>query len=151
MSDGRGLKVEKLWNGERGRMTLLVVNDATTVGAVPIEDSYPRSIAGVLCFARSGGVVPAASAVDGMITRQLDSPAPGEVRELVYTSLSPATLNDPAARKVPSQQDRELLESGKGLLPQVIVAACEKKAEEKAPAITVRPAVTGLQEKAMVV
>ena len=47
MGDGQGLKVDKLWDGERGRMTLLVVNGAAAVGAVRVEDSYPRSIAGV--------------------------------------------------------------------------------------------------------
>jgi septum site-determining protein MinD len=133
MGDGRCLKVDKLWDSERGRMTLLVVNGDTAVEAVTVEDRYPPSIAGMLCFARAGGVAPAASATAGKITWRLAGLGPGEVRELVYTSLSPATLNDPAARKVPSKKDRELLESAKGLPPQLIISADRAEAEEKAP------------------
>jgi cell division ATPase MinD, archaeal len=129
MSDG--LKVDKLWDGERGRMTLLVVNGVEATEAVTVEDYYPQSISGVLCFARSGGVVPAATATDGKITWRLAGLGPGEVRELVYTSLSPATLNDPSARKVPSPKDRELLEASKGLQPQVFIASEGKVTEEK--------------------
>jgi septum site-determining protein MinD len=133
MGDDRGLKVDKLWDSERGRMTLLAVNGAATVEAVTVEDRYPRSIAGVLCFARSGGVAPTARAADGKITWWLASLGPGEIRELVYTSLSPATLNDPAARKVPSQKDRELLGSAKGLPPQVLIDAGNAETEEVVP------------------
>ncbi|HEY3274229.1 MAG TPA: cell division ATPase MinD [Methanocella sp.] len=132
MGDSRCLKVDKLWDSERGRMTLLVVNGDTVVEAVTVEDRYPSSIAGVLCFARAGGVTPAASAAAGKITWRLAGLRPGEVRELVYTSLSPVTLNDPAARKVPSKKDRELLESAKGLRPQLIITADRAEAEEKA-------------------
>jgi septum site-determining protein MinD len=151
MGDGQGLKVNKLWDGERGWMTLLVVNGAAAVGAVCVEDSYPRSIAGMLCFARSGGAAPAASAADGKITWQLAGLAPGEVRELVYTSLSPATLNDPAARKVPGTKDRELLESMKGLPPQVIITPLEKKPEGKAPAAVTPPTAPKPPEKSGIV
>jgi len=136
MGDGRCLKVDKLWDRERGRMTLLVVNGDRAVEAVTIEDRYPQSFTGVLCFARSGGVVPAASAADGKITWRLAGLGPGEVRELVYTSLSPATLNDPAARKVPSKKDRELLESAKDLRPQLIISADSTEAGEKVSAAT---------------
>jgi septum site-determining protein MinD len=134
MGDGRCLKVDKLWDSERGRMTLLVVNGDTAVEAVTVEDRYPLSIAGVLCFAREGGVTPAASATAGKITWRLAGLGPGEVRELVYTSLSPATLNDPAARKMPSKRDRELLESAKGLRPQLFISADRAETGEKAPA-----------------
>jgi septum site-determining protein MinD len=139
MGDDRCLKVDKLWDSERGRMTLLVVNGDTAVEAVTVEDRYPRSIAGVLCFARAGGVTPAASAAAGKITWRLAGLGPGEVRELVYTSLSPATLNDPAARKVPSRKDRELLESAKDLRPQLIISAGRAEAEESAPATPASP------------
>lgn len=140
MADGRGLKVDKLWDGERGRMTLLVVNGATPAGYVTVEDRYPRSIDGVLCFARQGGVAPAATAVDGRITWHLSSMAPGEVRELVYTSLSPATLNDPSAPRVPSRRDRELLEASKSLPPQVTIDSGRDDAGEKAPPAPEMPA-----------
>ena len=133
MDADRGPKVDKLWDGERGRMTLLLVNGSAAAGAVTVEDSYPRSLAGVLCFARSAGVTPAASAAGGKITWRLSGLAPGEVRELVYTSLSAATLNDPAAPKVPSPGDRELLEASKGLLPRVIVTPDPGPADGGAP------------------
>jgi septum site-determining protein MinD len=140
MGDNPGLKVDKQWDSERGRMTLLVVNGDRAVDAVNVEDHYPRSITGVLCFARSGGLVPAASAADGKITWRLAGLGPGEVRELVYTSLSHATLNDPAARKVPSQKDRELLEASKGLRPQVVIVADMADAKEDLPSPPKDPA-----------
>ena len=139
MGDSRCLKVDKLWDSERGRMTLLVVNGDTAVEAVAVEDRYSSSIAGVLCFARAGGVTPIASATAGKITWRLAGLRPGEVRELVYTSLSPATLNDPAARKVPSKKDRELLESGKDLRPQLIISDDRMTAEEVAPTAPASP------------
>ena len=41
MGDGQGLKVDKLWDGERGRMTLLVVNGAAAVGASASRTAIP--------------------------------------------------------------------------------------------------------------
>jgi septum site-determining protein MinD len=134
MGDDRGLRLGKHWDTERGRMTLLVSNGGAAVDAVTVEDSYPASIEGVLCFARSGVVAPAATAVAGKITWRLSHLKPGEVRELVYTSLSPATLNDPAARKVPSEQDRALLGASKDLPPRLIVAETVEPVEDTATA-----------------
>jgi septum site-determining protein MinD len=135
--------VDKLWDGELGRTTLLIVNGPAAKESVTIEDSYPQSIGGVLCFARSGGITPAATAAGGKITWHLASLAPGEVRELVYTSLSPAALNDPAARKVPSRKDLTLLETTKSLQPQVIIARDTAGAERKTETV---PATHALSE-----
>ncbi|HUL62144.1 MAG TPA: cell division ATPase MinD [Methanocella sp.] len=120
MGDDEGLKLSKRWDAERGRMTLLAHNGGGAVDAATVEDSYPASIEGVLCFARSGGMAPAATAAGGKITWHLRGLRPGDVRELAYTSLSPEALNDPAARKVPSERDRALLGALKDLPPRLV-------------------------------
>ena len=127
-SGDRGPTVAKLWDRDRGRMTLLVRNGETPIDAAIVEDSYPESIAGTLCFARAGGVAPTAGAARGKITWRLARLRPGEVRELVYTALSPAALNDPAAKKVPSDRDRALLEAAKDLPPRLTLASVDVNA-----------------------
>jgi len=141
MGDDQGLKLSKHWDGERGRMTLLARNDGGTVDAAIVEDDYPASIEGVLCFARSGGVAPAATAVAGKIVWRLSGLRPGDVRELVYTALSPATLSDPEARKVPSGHDRALLGASKDLPPRLIVP--EAAVPSGDVAVADRPAPAG--------
>ncbi len=124
MGDIQGPSISKHWDREKGRMTLLVRNGSASIDEATVEDSYPDTIAGVLCFARSGGITPTATASTGKITWKLSGLKPAEVRELVYTSLLPSVLNDPAARKLPSEKDRSLLEASKDVAPRLIIETC---------------------------
>ena len=54
MGDVQGPSISKHWDREKGRMTLLVRNGSASIDEATVEDSYPDTIAGVLCFARSG-------------------------------------------------------------------------------------------------
>jgi septum site-determining protein MinD len=139
MGDIQGPAVSKHWDKERGRMTLLVRNGSTEIGQVVIEDDYPEAIAGVLCFARSGSTVPDATASGGKITWKPGGMKPGELRELVYTALLPATINDPAARKQPVEKDRALLEASKDKFPRLIVGQDVTPPEEVLPKIVSSP------------
>ena len=121
MGDETCPTVVKRWDREKGWMTLLVRNGSSPSAGLAVEDSYPESLAGILCFARSGNVSPAATAAAGKINWQLAGLRPGEVRELIYTALAPAVLHDPAAPKRPSPQDHALLEAAKGLPARLLV------------------------------
>lgn len=108
-----GIEIRKHWDSINGRMTLLLRNGPEAVSCLTVEDTYPESITGILCFARSAGAIPTASAARGKITWRLTGLKPGEVRELVYTALSPEALRNPAVKKCPGDRDFALLESMK--------------------------------------
>jgi len=90
-------------------MSIIVRNGGAYTGQVIVEDIYPESISGVLCFARSGGCMPTASASGGKITWHIFGMKPGEIRELIYTSLPIQVLRNQEARKRPSDHDFALL------------------------------------------
>lgn len=116
-----GLEVRKHWDAAGGRMIIILRNGTSPVGRATVEDAYPEGLSGLLCFARSGGIAPTASAAGGKITWHVAGLRPGEVRELVYTSLTPQALRDPAANKRPSQQDSALLAGMSGSAPRLIL------------------------------
>jgi septum site-determining protein MinD len=133
MGDVQGPSISKHWDREKGRMTLLVRNGSASVDEATVEDSYPDTIAGVLCFARSGGIMPMATASAGKITWKLPGLKPAEVRELVYTSLLPSVLNDPVSKKLPSEKDRALLEASKDVAPGLIIETVARPPGETLP------------------
>jgi septum site-determining protein MinD len=130
MVDVQGLSISKHWDNEKGRMTLLARNGGASLEEATVEDSYPDTIAGMLCFAKSGGIVPTATASSGTITWKISGLKPDEVRELVYTALPPSVLNDPAARKLPTEKDRALLETSKDMPPRLILGASVQRPAE---------------------
>ena len=85
----------KSWDEKRGRMVILLKNGDMPLRDVTVEDAYPSTIAGVLCFAKVGGIAPMAMAADGRIAWKVANLRPGEVKELVYTALTRETLRDP--------------------------------------------------------
>lgn len=132
----------KYWDEKRGRMSLLLKNGERPLRDVTVEDEYSSSIAGILCFAKSGGIAPVASASNGKITWKVANLGPGEVKELIYTSLTPDALDGMAPRK-PVAADAALLASMASLSPTIsageaAVTVVEKPPtevpEEKAPA-----------------
>jgi septum site-determining protein MinD len=100
----------KYWDEKRGRMSLLLKNGERPLRDVTIEDAYPASITGILCFAKSGGIAPVASASDGKITWKVANMGPGEVKELIYTALTRDALDGMAPAK-PTAPDAALLSS----------------------------------------
>ncbi len=78
----------KHWDEKTGRMSLLLRNGERPLRGLVVEDEYPAAIAGILCFAKAGGVAPVASASNGRIVWKVANLAPGELKELVYTSLT---------------------------------------------------------------
>jgi septum site-determining protein MinD len=100
----------KYWDEKRGRMSLLLKNGERPMRDITIEDEYPASIRGILCFAKSGGIAPAASASGGKITWKVANLGPGEVKELIYTALTRDALDGMAPAR-PTTADAELLAS----------------------------------------
>ena len=78
----------KSWDEKRGRMVILLKNGDLPLRDVTVEDAYPSTIAGVLCFAKVGGIAPMATASEGRIVWKVANLRPGEVKELVYTALT---------------------------------------------------------------
>ena len=118
--DQSGIEVRKYWDATGGRMVIILRNGGQFVSQAVVEDTYPEDIAGMLCFARSGGVAPVASASAGKITWRVAGLKPGEVRELVYTSLTSQVLRDPASKKRPNDRDAALLSGMSSLPPRLI-------------------------------
>ncbi len=100
----------KYWDEKRGRMALLLKNGERPLRDITVEDKYPASIAGILCFAKAGGIAPMASASDGKITWKVANMGPGEVKELIYTSLTRDALEGSGSKK-PTAADAALLSS----------------------------------------
>ena len=67
----------KSWDEKRGRMVILLKNGDMPLRDVTVEDAYPSTIAGVLCFAKVGGVAPMATASDGKDRMEDRQPAAG--------------------------------------------------------------------------
>lgn len=103
-----GLEISKLWDEKNGRFTLLLKNGETQIRDIRVEEAYPCAISGTICFAKINGVMPIATASEGKITWKIPNLGPGEVKELVYTSLSRDTLSTPGIKKIPSMADIEL-------------------------------------------
>lgn len=119
--DHSGIEVRKHWDAAGGRMLIILRNGSSFVSRATVEDTYPEAISGILCFARSGGLTPSASAAGGKITWQLTGLQPGDVRELVYTSLSAQALRDPGLKKRPSDRDFALLAGMSGTTPRLVM------------------------------
>ncbi len=116
--DGQGPTLAKYWDDKRGRMSLLLKNGERPLRDVTVEDEYPPSISGILCFAKSGGIAPVASASDGKITWKVANLGPGEVKELIYTALSRDALDGIAPAK-PGASDAALLASMSSISPSI--------------------------------
>ena len=123
----------KYWDEKRGRMSLLLKNGERPLRDITIEDSYPRTITGVLCFAKAGGIAPIASAADGKITWKVANLGPGEVKELIYTALTRDALEGMAPAK-PTAADAALLASTSASPPAMSVGQEAVTAAEKPPA-----------------
>lgn len=133
-----GLEISKHWDEKHGRMMLILKNGNDALRDVIVEDTYPPSLSGVLCFAKSGGVTPLATASGGKITWKVPNLRPGEVKELVYTSLSMEVLNNPCMKKRPDPGDMELLAGMKAAKPSISsggVNGNNAAAEETTPAM----------------
>ena len=100
----------KYWDEKRGRMSLFLRNSERPLRDITVEDEYPTTITGVLCFAKSGGIAPVANASDGKITWKVANIGAGEVKELIYTSLTRDAL-DGMGPKQPTATDAALLSS----------------------------------------
>ncbi len=102
-------------------MALLLKNGERPLRDITVEDTYPVSIAGILCFAKAGGIAPMAAASDGKITWKVANMGPGEVKELIYTSLTRDALEGMAAKK-PTAADAALLSSTSSRMPTLSTA-----------------------------
>lgn len=122
----------KYWDEKRGRMSLLLKNGERPLRDITIEDAYPPSIAGILCFAKAGGIAPVATASNGMITWKVANLGPGEVKELVYTSLTRDALDGMAPAK-PTAADAALLASTASSPPAVKTEATVEVVEKPPP------------------
>ena len=121
----------KSWDEKRGRMVILLKNGDMPLRDVTVEDAYPSTIAGVLCFAKIGGIAPMAMAADGRIAWKVANLRPGEVKELVYTALTRETLKDPGMARRPLATDAALLASMVSVMPRLEME--ETQAQEAAP------------------
>lgn len=127
----------KFWDEKSGRMSLILTNGERPLRGIVVEDEYPAALAGILCFARSGGIVPVASASNGKILWKVANLAPGELKELVYTSLTRDALEGFAPRR-PTAADAALLSSMSSRSPRLAVegeapARRDEKPAEKPP------------------
>lgn len=139
--EGSGVEVRKYWDAAGGRMMIILRNRGQFVGQATVEDAYPENLSGMLCFARSGGLMPAASASSGKITWRVAGLKPGEVRELVYTSLTSQALREPASKKRPSDHDAALLSGMSGLAPRLVFEDRATDPIAKIPPPEVPPAI----------
>lgn len=130
-------EIKKRWDAAKGRMTLLLTNGKETSPEITVEDTYPEGISGVLCFAKSGGALPAATASCGRIVWKVPPMAPGEVRELVYTSIPRTALADPQAKKSPTKADAGLFVGMANVSPVIKEETIEA---EWQPVATIQPA-----------
>ena len=111
-------KLTKYWDEKSGRMSLILKNGERPLRGIVVEDQYPAAISGILCFAKSGGVAPVATASGGKILWKVANLAPGELKELVYTSLIRDALEGYAPKK-PTPADAALLSSTASLPPKL--------------------------------
>jgi septum site-determining protein MinD len=139
----------KYWDEKRGRMTLLLKNGERPLRDITVEDAYPASIIGILCFAKAGGIAPMASATDGKITWKVANIGPGEVKELIYTSLTRDALDGTAPRK-PTATDAALLSAMASLTPS-LSAEGSSPVPLPAPEIRLAPSEKVIGEKQAVV
>lgn len=100
----------KFWDEKSGRMSLVLKNGERPLRGIVVEDEYPAALSGILCFAKSGGIAPVASASGGRIVWKVANLAPGELKELVYTSLTRDALEGYAPKK-PTPADAALMSS----------------------------------------
>jgi len=122
----------KYWDEKRGRMSLVLKNGERPQRDITIEDEYPPAISGILCFAKSGGIAPVASASGGRITWKVANLGPGEVKELIYTALTRDAL-DGAAPARPTAPDAALLAAMASRPPAISAGNDAVVAKEKPP------------------
>ncbi len=108
----------KYWDEKRGRMSVILRNGGQPLRGIAVEDEYPAAISGIICFAKSGGIAPVATASNGKITWKIANLAPGELKELVYTSLTRDALEGYAPKK-PTAADAALLASMASCAPRL--------------------------------
>ncbi len=108
----------KYWDEKRGRMSVILRNGERPLRGIVVEDEYPGAISGILCFAKAGGIAPVAAASNGKITWKVANMAPGELKELVYTSLTRDALEGYAPKK-PTAADAALLASMASRTPRL--------------------------------
>ncbi|MCD1294549.1 chromosome partitioning protein [Methanocella sp. CWC-04] len=132
-----GLEIIKHWDDVNERMIIFLKNGENSFKDVTVEDLYPVSLSGMICFARSGGVAPMATASGGKITWRIPNVNPGDVKELIYTSLTRETLNNHYMKKRPSQGDAGLLAGMASVKPSL---RSEQHADVDGP-VEIRPEV----------
>ncbi|MDI6896452.1 cell division ATPase MinD [Methanocella conradii] len=120
----------KYWDEKRGRMSILLKNGEKPLRDISIEDEYPTTLEGMICFAKSGGIAPVASASGGKMVWKVASLAPGEVKELIYTALTREAL-DGLSPKRPTPADAALLSSMASRAPALYVGQAEVKGVEE--------------------
>jgi septum site-determining protein MinD len=147
----------KYWDEKRGRMSLLLKNGERPLRGIVVEDDYPPAIAGILCFAKSGGVAPVASASGGKIVWKVANLGPGELKGLIYTSLTRDALDGLTPRR-PTATDAALLASMAACPARLsgdttadMPAHIEEKPVVETPPAKPAPAVERTQEKRAVV
>jgi septum site-determining protein MinD len=131
-------------------MSLLLKNGGRPLRDVTVEDEYPPSIAGILCFAKSGGIAPVASASGGRIAWKVANLAPGEVKKLIYTALSRDAL-DGLAPAVPSAPDAAMLASMASRPPALSADNWAVTAPESPPAEEPEARAPGAKKAAVIV
>ncbi len=114
----------KFWDEKKGRMSILMKNGEKRLRDITIEDEYPTAIEGIICFAKTGGIAPVATASQGKLVWKVAGLEPGEVKELIYTSLTREAL-DGLAPKRPTPADAALLSSMASKAPTLYVGEVE--------------------------
>ncbi|WP_231845122.1 cell division ATPase MinD [Methanocella paludicola] len=143
----------KYWDEKRGRMSVILRNGERPLRGIVVEDEYPGAISGILCFAKSGGIAPVATASNGKIIWKVANLAPGELKELVYTSLTRDALEGYAPKK-PTAADAALLASMASRTPRLAgdqPAEAPEKAEEKPAPMPVKAPVEKAAKRAVVI
>ncbi|HEY3422712.1 MAG TPA: AAA family ATPase, partial [Methanocellaceae archaeon] len=136
----------KTWDEKRGRMVILLKNGDVPLRDVTVEDAYPSAIAGVLCFAKVGGIAPMAIASEGRIAWKVANLRPGEVKELVYTALTRETLRDPGVARRPLATDAAMLASMVGVMPGLVIGGAPA-AEATPPEVRIEPPAVQVQQE----
>lgn len=121
-------------------MSLLLRNFERPLRDITVEDEYPTNITGIVCFAKSGGIAPVASASDGKITWKVANIGPGEVKELIYTSLTREALESMGPKK-PMATDAALLSSMASHAPALSLSEAIMERTELKPVKHALPAV----------
>lgn len=143
----------KYWDEKRGRMSVILRNGERPLRGIVVEDEYPGAISGILCFAKSGGIAPVATASNGKIIWKVANLAPGELKELVYTSLTRDALEGYAPKK-PTAADAALLASMASRTPRLAgdqPTEVPAKAEEKPAPMPVKAPVEKAAKGAVVI